>query len=221
MTSWSKHTASRTGQVRSVSCPHARASAQQPVAADGSLCGPPLNRGVGWEEAVNFFMTPRGLWSLLASVRRFEITVLTPTETGLTRSHTGLGTLRAEASTSAVGSTVVWHELGHWLSGPLAGIRFGNTTAWRFPVGAPALHVSHLRRGARSPTFLAILRPDARGKWAAEAPHICGADRYHPTLACRGGRLRLEWEVQSPTDAYLLRLEAWQTRACDRSRGGT
>ena len=158
-------------------------------------------------------MTPQNLRSLLAAVRRFEITVLTSTQTGLRPRHTGVGVLRVDVSTSAVGSTVVWHETGQWLSDPLAGIRFGNTTAWRFPAGGPAPHVSHLRRGSQSPTFLAILRPGPAGTWAAEAPHVCGQDLYFPTLGCRDRRLWLEWEVRSPTDPYVLRVEAWRQPA--------
>jgi hypothetical protein len=146
-------------------------------------------------------------WTLLEAARQFRVTIEVRTGTGIQLSHQGAGQLRVERATSSVGSSVTWHEEGHWLTGPLAGIRFHNTTEWRTNPGEPTLQLSHLRRGR--PTFLATLRPGPTGSWVADAPHVCGQDLYLPTLNFRAGHLDLVWDVQSPTDPYIMRFEAW------------
>lgn len=149
------------------------------------------------------------LWTLLENARHFRITIEVRTGTGIEVSHQGAGQLRVERATASNSSTVTWHEEGHWLTGPVAGIRFHNTTEWRGSPGQPTLQLSHLRRGIEKPTFLAALRPGPAGTWVAESPHVCGQDLYLPTLNFRAGHLDLVWEVQSPTDPYIMRFEAW------------
>jgi Family of unknown function (DUF6314) len=152
-------------------------------------------------------------WPLFEAVRRFRITIETYDEAGLQVSHVGSGHLRVDPQTSSSGSTLHWHEEGAWLTGALAGIRFRNRTTWRREVGAPKLHLSHLRRGVQAPTFLATLVPGPRGTWIAEAPHTCGPDLYIPSLECRGSHLNLRWDVRSPVDPYVLHFEAWSETA--------
>ena len=152
----------------------------------------------------------RDLWPFLPSVSRFSLTVENSAGGASRISHRGSGHVRIESSVSATDSSIIWHEAGRWTAGPLAGISFRNTTAWRREGDRPGLHLSHLRRGVLSPTFLATLQPDPSGVWVAEEPHLCGPDCYYPALTWQPGRLSLRWDVRSPTDPYSLHFEGWR-----------
>lgn len=145
-------------------------------------------------------------WRLLSHVRQFSIQVLTPADSVLRPSRVGSGQVRVERDPNQ--STVIWREQGRWTAGPFAGISFSNSSAWRELPGQQAIELSHLRRGDAVPTFLVRLKPTASGAWVSTEPHVCGADRYSATLTWDSAGLRLAWEVRSPTDPYLMLLDA-------------
>lgn len=143
-------------------------------------------------------------WPALASIRRFEILVERTGANG-GPAHSGRGEVRVDQS----GSKLIWYEEGTWIGGPLAGTRFHNVSQWIREPETSTIALSHLRRGKDAPTFLARLSEASPGRWIAEAPHLCGADIYQPTLETRPEGLSLSWEVTSPTDPYRLRFEGW------------
>jgi hypothetical protein len=184
--------------------------------AVGSLARAPLAAACAGSLAGKCYSAPmpfRHPWTLVATARRFRVTIETDGSSRPQVAHVGTGRLRVEAHESASASTLIWHENGAWTLGPLAGIRFHNRTTWRRDAGRAALHLSHLRRGPSKPTFLATLRPGPDGVWVAEAPHACGSDLYIPSLEWRAGHLTLLWDVRSPVDPYVLRFEAWRDAA--------
>ncbi|HWA15145.1 MAG TPA: DUF6314 family protein [Gemmatimonadales bacterium] len=133
------------------------------------------------------------LWRLLQSVRHFELEV-TPGHGGSTRRGAGTILLELPSATS-----MLWRQQGHWVDGPLAGVRFTNSTRWEWD-GHDALRVSHQRRGP-DPVLLSTLSPGASGRWNGTTHH-CGEDRYTPSIDASRSILRLSWQVTSPSDPY-------------------
>lgn len=143
-------------------------------------------------------MTPTDLdrlWALLHTARAYQVNVLSLD--GQLR-HTGAGQIVVESAEGRV----TWRESGRWETGPLAGIRFHNSTLWERT--GELFTVQHLRRGDRQPTFLARLEQSADGEWRSVAPHLCGEDRYHALIVVRDAELAIEWRVESPSDPYSL-----------------
>ncbi len=147
-------------------------------------------------------------WLLLRQVRRFTVRVATCNEGGLQQIHTGAGELAVHEAPAPDSSTIVWSESGRWTAGPLAGTRFRNAMLWEQCPDRPGIRLSHLRRGRDRATFLVHLEPRGPLTWTAADPHQCGHDRYFAALEWDSRRLKLIWEVQSPTDPYRLTLEA-------------
>jgi hypothetical protein len=154
-------------------------------------------------------MIPPTPWSILLQARHFSLHVVTMGEAGARLEQTGSGQIRVEQREDPDRSTIIWRERGRWTSGPVAGVPFGNSTAWCRPAGAAGLELSHLRRGDHDPTFLVRLQPAAPGVMVSERPHLCGPDSYSALLSWSGTRLELRWDILSPTDPYQLRLTAW------------
>lgn len=150
-------------------------------------------------------MSPIDPWPYLSRVRDFTIRIYHP-GTGQPRlSHEGNGVVQVEPCSDAGEERVAWQESGCWSGGPLAGISFHTSTLWRRREGMEGLELSHLRRGPAHPTLLVELRPAAdHSAWLSTAPHLCGLDRYSARLTCEADVLQLLWEVESPTDPYLL-----------------
>jgi len=134
---------------------------------------------------------------VLRQARRFLLRVEAPNRPPLS----GDGRITAEP----LGEGLVWREQGRWRTGALAGAGFHNATAWQ--PAADGAELSHLRRGDHAPTFLVRLGPAGPARWESVAPHHCGADRYSAWLELAAGKLRLGWEVASPSDPYRLVLE--------------
>lgn len=147
-------------------------------------------------------------WTLLHQLRSFAIRIETRTRDGLSLAHAGSGELQVCEVGAPDSGTVIWRETGRWTTGPLAGIRFRNATAWRPLPDGGGIELSHLRRGDDRPTLLARLTPGPGRTWVAAEPHVCGPDRYFASLEWIEDGLRLVWEVESPTDPYRLTLEA-------------
>jgi hypothetical protein len=140
----------------------------------------------------------------LTRVARFTVRISYPGTGSPGIRHQGGGEVAVERHLGEAGEAVVWRESGRWEAGPLAGITFHNSTLWR-RLAPDRLELSHLRRGVQQPTLLVELRPSAdHPAWLSTAPHLCGPDRYTARLTCEPQALDLAWEVQSPTDPYLL-----------------
>lgn len=143
-------------------------------------------------------------WSLLGQVRRFTLRVFHPGNGARRLSHEGTGSVAVAPETCGSEERIFWQESGRWEIGQLAGIVFHNATLWR-RLGPDCLELSHLRRGPSQPTLLVELRPSPDpGVWLSASPHLCGPDRYAARLAWDARTLHLTWEVESPTDPYLL-----------------
>ena len=154
-------------------------------------------------------MIPPTPWSILLQARHFSLHVVRMGDAGVQLEHMGSGRIRVEQHENPDRSTIIWRERGCWTSGPVAGVPFGNSTAWCRNAGAAGLDLSHLRRGNRVPTFLVRLQPAAPGLMVSERPHLCGPDSYSASLSWSEGHLELRWDILSPTDPYQLRLAAW------------
>ncbi len=139
------------------------------------------------------------LWSLLRNVAAFDLVIRHHSTRVLL--HRGAGRIRVESTRDLV----TWHEQGEWTTGRLAGIRFSNTTRWRW-IAPGALGLSYQRRGAE-PVVLSTLRQTSAGQWIG-TPHLCKADCYSPVLVPAADHLMLGWDVTSPTDPY-----RWEMRA--------
>ena len=132
------------------------------------------------------------LWRRLAASRTLSLTVRPAQATP----HHGTGVIAVELLTP---TSILWREQGAWTDGPLAGIRFSNTTRWDH-LNNLELQVSHQRRGP-DPVMLSTLRPQVDGSWTGSVHH-CGDDHYHPRLSASAAGLLVSWEVTSPTDPY-------------------
>lgn len=139
-------------------------------------------------------------WPLLLAARRFTIEVVH--RTGAV--DQGAGTIEVRCPDPG---TVIWREQGRWTRGSLAGIGFGNHTAWAIEGGM--LQLSHLRRGEAAPVFLVRLESTAEATMVSQQPHQCGRDQYSARLAWEPDRLSLRWDVESSTDPYQLLLTVW------------
>ncbi len=156
-------------------------------------------------------MSNQSPWHLLALVRHLAVRVEARGASGRDEVHTATGSIRVKEN-AADPSAVTWHEEGEWATGPLTGLRFHNTTCWRTMPDGVGLELSHLRRGAGSPTQLVQLYPDTAGRWIATGPHQCGQDRYHACIEWGETSLRLQWDVESPSDPYRMIIEASASR---------
>lgn len=153
---------------------------------------------------------PRSPWALLSRLRRFTVEVVASGDgPDPVPVHFGTGEISARETATPTVSAIVWDECGHWTAGPLAGTRFRNATLWEQSADEPGVRLSHLRRGRNRATYLIHLKPGKAGSWTAVEPHLCGPDRYFGALEWEARRLRLVWEVASPSDPYRLTLEAW------------
>lgn len=153
-------------------------------------------------------MIPPTPWSQLLEVRSFSIQVVTYPDGSPLVSQEGSGRICVESREATASSVIIWRERGRWTTGPLAGISFRNSTAWRKVTGIAGLEISHLRRGDHLPTLLGRLHPHASGQLISETPHQCGLDSYRATLSWSLSRIELRWDVESPSDPYQLRFVA-------------
>jgi hypothetical protein len=151
-------------------------------------------------------MSLETVWRLLATVSGFDLVIRHPQ--ALDVLHQAFGLISVEAGPTG---SIIWHEQGAWVKGPLTGIRFTNTTRWE-QIPPAGIRISHQRRGPE-PLFLSTLRPDGTGRWTGE-PHQCGSDRYLPSLVAAEDHLFLAWDVASPTDPYRWEMQARYPGSC-------
>lgn len=113
------------------------------------------------------------------------------------------GVLRAAADPRREADGVRVDEEGRW-TGPRTRLEVRDATRWT-RLGPRRLRLAHLRRGADAPVELGVLRRRGPGVWVAEAPHVCGEDRYRARLDRRGSVVTLAWRVEGPEKAGRVR----------------